>query len=97
VNADDGLLNAPQSPVKPGSTLTVYLTGAGASGTTTLPWSVSIGKSPAEKVSLKASPALVGIYQAAIVVPPGTATGEFSITLTVKGVTSREATVSVGN
>jgi uncharacterized protein (TIGR03437 family) len=102
VNFDDNALNGPQTPVKAGRPLTVYLTGVGAVDNSALhnaisPWTVAVGGKPAGKLFLGLAPLFAGVYQANIVVPESLAPGDYPLEFTVKGVISAAATISVGN
>lgn len=100
VNADDGTLNMPGQPVRAGRPVTIYLTGAGAVNSTALhttqyAWSATIGGAAAPGLFLGLAPSFMGLYQANILVPPDLAAGEYTLLLTVDGVTARGATLSV--
>src|SRR6266849_4136531 len=102
VNVDENTLNGPDTPVKAGRPLTVYLTGVGTVANTALhdaayPWTATVGGKPAGKLFLGIAPLFVGVYQANLVVPADLSTGDYPLAFTVNGVTSREATISVGN
>jgi len=102
VNADDNTLNGVDAPVKAGRPLTVYLTGVGAVANTPLhdtaySWTATVGGKAAGKLFLGLAPLFVGVYQGNLVVPADLSTGDYALAFTVNGVTSREATISVGN
>jgi len=111
-NYDDGKLNAPDAPVRPGGILTVYLTGAGAvkgafpaTGLATpssifpvsLPWSATLGGRTAGTLFLGLAPGLVGVYQANLVAPLDLAAGDHPVIITVAGAPSPPALIAVGN
>lgn len=95
VNADDNTLNTPATPVKPGRPLTVFLTGAGA--VDRYAWSATVAGEPAGKLFLGFAPLFLGVYQANISSPADLAPGDYPLALTINGVTSRDAVISVGN
>jgi len=102
VNVDDNTLNGAGAPVKAGRPLTAYLTGVGTVANTALhdatyPWTATVGGRPAGKLFLGLAPLFVGVYQANLVIPADLLTGDYALAFTVNGVTSREATISVGN
>lgn len=88
---DDGSPNGPDHPIKAGHLLTVYLTGASKN----LPWSATIGGQAAFTSFINLVPSLLGVYQAAIGVPSNLSSGDYPMVLSVSGVASREAQVSV--
>ena len=88
---DDGSPNGPDSPVKAGHLLTMYLTGAAKN----LPWSAIIGGQAAVNSSMNLVPSLIGVYQATVRVPPNLTSGDYALVLIVSGVASRSASVSV--
>jgi uncharacterized protein (TIGR03437 family) len=91
-NFDDGRLNAPDAPVRPGGILVIYLTGAGAAA---LPASATIGGRDARILYLGAAPGLPGVSQANLVVPGGLPAGNLPLVLTVAGAPSAPAAVSI--
>jgi uncharacterized protein (TIGR03437 family) len=110
-NYDDGTVNGPDAPVRPGGVLTVYLTGVGpvegtfpAAGTpapmtplvSSLPWSATIGGQDAGPLFLELMPAGVGVYQSNLLVPADLAAGDYDLAITVSGASSLPAKVSVG-
>ena len=111
-NYPGGELNGPEAPVAPGGVVTVYVTGAGAvaggypaAGTPApastlapveLPWSATIGGQAAKALFLGLAPGMVGVYQANIGVPTGLPPGDYPLVVTVGGVTSTAAAVTVG-
>jgi uncharacterized protein (TIGR03437 family) len=111
-NHDDGKLNAPDAPARPGSALVVYLTGAGAvsgafpeAGQATgsdrlyavrLPWSATVGGKAAGLLFLGLTPGFVGLYQANLVVPSGLSPGDHQVVISVSGAVSPPATITVG-
>lgn len=105
----DGRVNTAVTPAAVGSTLLVYLTGIGpvspavndgeAAPSTplsaaTLAASARIGTADAAVQSLTLTPGFAGLAQAAITVP-ALAAGDYPLVITVGGVTSQAATVSV--
>ena len=88
---DDGSLNGPDRPAKAGHDLTVYLTGAAKN----LPWSATIGGQVAVSRTLSLVASLMGVYQAELGLPADLPSGDHPVVLTVSGVASREASVSV--
>jgi uncharacterized protein (TIGR03437 family) len=102
VNVDENNLNSADAPVKAGRPLTVYLTGVGAVANTPLhyaafPWTATVGGEAAGKLFLGLAPLFVGVYQSNVVIPADLLTGDYPLAFIVNGVTSREATISVGN
>ena len=100
VNFDDGLLNGPSAPARAGSVITVYLTGAGRTTTATpapvaSPWSATIGELPAGGLFLGLAPGWAGLYQANLSLPADLKTGDHPLVITVAGVSSVPALVSV--
>jgi uncharacterized protein (TIGR03437 family) len=110
-NHSDNSLNGPHSPAAPGDYLIVYMTGQGpVSGpaltdgvptpapppffTATLPNSATIGGTDASIAFLGLSPGWIGLAQADIQVPQLKA-GDYPLVITVNGVQSNAATVSV--
>jgi uncharacterized protein (TIGR03437 family) len=91
-NHEDGRLNAPEAPVRPGSVLIVYLTGVGAAG---LPASATVGGRPAGLLYLGPTPGFPGLYQANLIVPSGLPPGDHALVVTVSGVPSKPTTISV--
>jgi uncharacterized protein (TIGR03437 family) len=100
---------SPQSPAPAGSLIVAYLTGIGplsatpADGTAAplsplsqaiLPFSATIGGVDAPVQFLGLTPTLVGLAQANIQVP-ALPTGDYPLIVTVGGVSSAPATVSV--
>lgn len=112
-NYDDGALNGPTAPARSGSYVTIYLTGAGAlnrtfppSGSATpltplyavkAPWSATIGGLPAAGLFLGLTPNSIGLYQANLAVPATLAPGDYPVVITVAGVPSVPAILSVGH
>jgi len=110
-NHDDGKLNAPDAPARPGSAVVVYLTSAGAvsgvfpeAGQPTgsdrlypvrLPSSATLGGRPAGLLFLGLTPGFVGLYQANLVVPSGLSPGDHLLVITVSGAVSPPATITV--
>ncbi|MBX9601935.1 MAG: N-acetylmuramoyl-L-alanine amidase [Bryobacteraceae bacterium] len=109
-NFDDGRLNGPAAPVPAGKVLIAYLTGGGAvegtfpaAGTPTpnqilrvrAPWSATIGGRPAGAIFLGLTPGFLGLYQANLIVPEDLEAGDHQLILTVAGVPSLPALVTV--
>jgi uncharacterized protein (TIGR03437 family) len=106
----DNTLNTAANPAKIGSTIQAYLTGSGpvnlamsdgiAAGFSPLAEvmsqaSATIGPLPAQISFNGLAPGFVGLAQMNIVVPPGLASGNYQLTVTIGGVTSNAATVSI--
>ena len=75
------------------SILVFYLTG----GATKVPWSVTIGGKPAGALFLGQAPGFPGIYQANVALPGDLAPGEYVVSFTINGVSSRDALISLLN
>ncbi len=105
----DSSLNAADAPIAPGSYLTVYLTGIGPLDNTpadgagaplsplanaTLSHSAFIGGLPATISFLGLAPGFVGLGQANILVP-NASPGERPLSITIGGVASNSAIVSI--
>ncbi len=106
----DGTLNTPKNPAKVGSYISVYFTGQGPVSqaitagaipakappytTVTSPNSAAIGGAAATVYFMGLAPGLVGLAQANLLVP-NLPTGNYPLTLTVGGVSSAPAQVSV--
>ena len=75
------------------SILVFYLTGAA----TNVPWSVAISGRPAGALFLGPAPGFPGIYQANVELPADLKPGEYVITFTVNGVSSRDSLVLLRN
>jgi uncharacterized protein (TIGR03437 family) len=105
----DGEVNSSTNPARSGSNLLVYLTGIGpaapeptdgvpapdAPAVATLSATATIGALNAPVQSLSLTPGLVGVAQAVLQVPTLTAS-DYQLIITVNGVPSAPATVSVG-
>ncbi len=106
----DKSLNGPQHPVAPGSSLILYFTGGGLvngdrrTGVPApaappmplrLPANVTIAGHPAELSFAGLTPGLVGVYQADVTVPATLSAGDHRVTITVGGITSSSALISV--
>jgi len=107
----DGSLNGPSHPARGGDTLVVYLTGAGsvkASGPwqdglpspsglspVNLPFAATIGGETAGIVYLGLTPASIGLYQLNVTIPQSLPTGDNTLILTVNGVASNSALISI--
>lgn len=110
IQNQDYSLNAPANPAAGGSAVIVYLTGIGATtppvadgaASPASPLSIPGGGTPVARIGglatkvlfLGLTPGNVGLAQANIEVPR-IASGEYPVTITVNGVTSRPATISV--
>jgi uncharacterized protein (TIGR03437 family) len=106
----DGSINSSLNPAKAGSYVTVYFTGQGALDNpgsdgapaplkplsrTLASTSATIGGVDTLVSFSGATPTLAGLSQVNLVVPNGIAPGEYSVSITVGGVTSNSGTVSV--
>jgi uncharacterized protein (TIGR03437 family) len=102
--------NSPANPARAGSYLTVYLTGQGAFRTavasgaaapadplayTQAVTTATIGGRPAEVAFSGGAPGFAGVAQANIKVPAGLTAGNQPLVITIGGVSSVPATVSV--
>jgi uncharacterized protein (TIGR03437 family) len=112
VQNQNGSLNSSLAPAHPGDVLVVYLTGGGAvnaagpwvtgaaapSGisSVTAPYSLTVGGTPAVVEYLGLTPEFVGLYQANFIVPPITP-GSYPVVVTIAGVPSNAASISVGD
>lgn len=92
-NFDDGLLNTPQSPVKAGRPLVVYVTGIGTNRN--LPWEVRVGGLWAEGLYLGSTPGFLGLAQANLIVPETLGAGSHPLEVVVSGAASPELRVAV--
>ncbi len=110
VQNQDYTLNQPSNPAPAGSVVIAYFTGSGpVSGTitdgfaspsspllqSTATVAATIGSAPAQVQFAGLSPGFVGLAQANIVIPAGTATGTFPLTITIDGQASNSGTISV--
>ena len=104
----DGSFNGLDNPARPGSVVTVYLTGQGAvanapaNGTPAagpsaalLSTSAQVGKAAAVLQYLGLTPGVVGLGQANVVIPALPAS-EYPLVINVNGMASNWATISVG-
>jgi len=106
----DYTLNAASNPAKTGSTIFAYLTGSGpvnmavsdgaAASASPLASAMSqasalIGPLPAQVMFTGLAPGFVGLTQMNIVIPPGLASGDYSLSVTIAGKTSNAGIVSV--
>ncbi len=110
-NFEDSQLNGPHAPARPGSAITVYLTGAGAVkgsfpaagaatpsyplAPATLPANATIGGRPASILFLGLAPGMTGVYQANLLVPQDAPAGDQPLVITVSGTASEPALVSI--
>jgi uncharacterized protein (TIGR03437 family) len=106
----DGSLNTPQAPAAPGSVVVVFLTGIGpldnpvptaaaAPGSplsrAAMAHSATIGDAQAPVLFLGLSPGFVGLAQANLTIP-ALPPGNYRVVITVNGVASNAAFISVG-
>jgi uncharacterized protein (TIGR03437 family) len=106
----DGTINSPAAPAPPGSVLAVYCTGLGALdhpvqtgeaatstplSRTVQPVTATVGAQDAEVLFSGLSPGSVGLYQVNVQIPSMLA-GDYPLGITIGGVTSGTALVSVG-
>jgi uncharacterized protein (TIGR03437 family) len=109
-NATDYTLNGPNNAVSAGAGLVLYFTGGGLvdgdrrTGVPapssplmhlTLPTTVTIGSQQAQMAFSGLTPGSIGLYQANVIVPSGLAPGDYPVTITVGGVASSPAQISV--
>ncbi|HLK63714.1 MAG TPA: hypothetical protein VKU19_09755 [Bryobacteraceae bacterium] len=109
-NVPDYSLNSPDNPISAGGSLVVYFTGGGlvngdrrigipASLTTQMPLrlatTVMVGSQQAQLVFSGLTPGAIGLYQVNATVPASLSPGEYPVTITVGGVTSSTAVISV--
>ena len=106
----DWSLNGSEKPARPGEFVTVYVNGIGALqygipqgvassdklNICTLPHSATVGGKPAITAFLGLTPGLVAVGQANVAIPK-LETGDHPLVLTIGGVASNPATVSVAN
>ncbi len=105
-----GSLNGTQSAAHPGDVIEAFLTGQGAVtpavptgeaakveplSWAALPYSATLGGQPASVEFLGLTPSLVGLLQANIKIPTLPATGDYPLVITVGGVASQPALLSV--
>ena len=104
----DGSLNAPDNPASVGSAVTVYITGQGALTPPVLtgepapgspskaiyPITASLGRRNATISSAGLSPGSVGLFQIQLIVPAA-GSGQQPLAITVNGIASNTAYVSV--
>lgn len=106
----DGSINSPSNPVSPGAYLTIYLTGVGpvkpsvatnATPVATLPSasildsSATIGNVPATIQFVGLTSGFIGLGQANLLVPGPLPKGDYPVVITIGGVASATAIVSV--
>jgi len=106
----DGSVNAPENPARPGDVLTVYFSGAGAvdpplatgAAADTSPLRVPVGEvaaevagAPARVLGAALSPGFVGLAQASVEVPAATGSGVLPLALWVGGARSNGVTIWV--
>jgi uncharacterized protein (TIGR03437 family) len=106
----DGSVNSPQNAAPRGSALTVYLTGqgvitpelpSGAAATARplvrcpLPARAWVGHTTAQLLFVGMAPALVGVLQVNLLVPPDAPTGETQLLFNIDGWTSNFAAVTI--
>lgn len=106
----DFTLNGKGNPAKAGSFLVAFVTGAGpvnpavASGAAgpsnplsflTYPATATIGPAKATVTFAGLAPGYVGVTQVNLTVPPGMASGDYVLSVTVNGQTSNANTISV--
>jgi uncharacterized protein (TIGR03437 family) len=106
----DGSVNGPSNPVAPGASLTVYITGVGPVNqpiatnaapptrpvaSSTLDSSATIGNSPATVAFIGLTPGFIGLGQANLQVPRPLPGGDYPIVITLGGVASAAATITV--
>ncbi len=105
LHGDNSVVNAAR-PAQPGEEVVAYLTGMGTvsstpasgspgPGTTTATPVVTVGGTQAEVKFSGLSAQFVGLYQVNFVVPPATAAGTQSVTVSIHGVTSNSANLPV--
>jgi uncharacterized protein (TIGR03437 family) len=111
VQNPNGSLNSTTAPAHPGDVVVTYLTGGGSVSTVgtwttgagspggasrvTAPYSITVGGAPAQVYYVGLTPGFVGLYQANFTLPTLTP-GSYPVVVTVGGVASNSATVSVG-
>jgi len=110
VENQDSSLNTSANPAKTGSTITAYLTGAGAVSPpvadgaaapssplakVTGSYSATIGSMAAQVNFAGLAPGFVGLLQMNIVVPTGLSQGNYPLKVTIGSQTSNSATISV--
>jgi uncharacterized protein (TIGR03437 family) len=105
LHGDNSVVNTAR-PAQPGEELVAYLTGMGAvsnpppsgsagPGNTSSTAVVKVGDATAEVKFSGLSPQFVGLYQVNFVVPPGTASGTQTVTISMDGVASNSANLPV--
>jgi uncharacterized protein (TIGR03437 family) len=103
-----GILSAAVTPATPGETITVFGTGLGATTPALIPLqlapgganlavlpTVTIGGAPATVVSASALAGAGGVYQVRVTVPGATANGDQPLVMTLGGVNSASALLTV--
>ncbi len=103
-------MNTSAHPAKAGGTIIAYLTGSGpvnvapsdGVAATSSPLatamsqtSATIGSLPAQVNFVGLAPGFVGLTQMNIVVPSGLASGDYPLTVTIRGETSNAGIVSI--
>ncbi len=96
---ETGTVNSAAEPAEKGSTVAIYLTGAGvtdAAGMIAAPVAVRIGGAETAVRYAGVAPGSIGLYQVNAVVPPEVASGATPVVVSVGGVASQTGvTVSV--
>lgn len=95
----DGSLNSATNPVAPGASIGVYLTGAGPltnpPSLNSLPVNATVGNAPATVQSITPTDR-IGVSLASVQVPAPLPDGSYPMIITVAGVASNGATITVG-
>ncbi len=109
-NVPDYRLNGPDNAIPAGASLVVYFTGGGLVNgdrrtgvpapltilmQTKLATTVMIGGQPAQLAFSGLTPGSIGLYQANVTVPASLSPGDYPVTISVGGVTSSPALMSV--
>ena len=109
-NAPDDSLNGPDNAIPAGGSLVVYFTGGGLVNgdrrtgvpaplttlmQTSLATTVTIGGQQARLAFSGLTPGSIGLYEAHVTVPAALSPGDYPVTITVGGVTSSPALISV--
>ena len=89
----DGTLNGADHPAVTGTLLTAYLTGQGINPEITI--TALLGGQNATVVSAETAPAMVGVFEVTVVVPPVTP-GEYLLTVNIGGIASNAGSVTAG-
>lgn len=110
VQNSDYSLNAPSNPALAGTVITAYLTGSGPVNppvtdgvqapvtplsVVTSTYSAMLWPGPVNVAFAGVTPKAIGMEQFNMVVPPGLATGNYLLSITINGQTSNYANVSV--